>query len=647
MLRLSDEAYVAETSSGVCVLTYRGLLYLDGDAAGGAEVMGALGSGQTLEQVLADVSPQRRSSAEVLARLLCEHGALIPSGTAWYAGGSGGAAFLRAVGEYSRSGLERYRRSVVFVVGSGVLAEAVAAALRESGVGEVRVILPGVTLAGQADRADLAVQVVDLRAGQDAQGRWADDRCVTDGVPLCQVAIDGVAAYWSPVEAPCEAPGLDAALRRVVALGSRADHGCTVKSVDLDGAFVAVVAAQVAHDVFRYSSGARPHTIGTMKIVDRLTLRTSEHRVVGHPYDVSARQLGDDHFRARLADLRAHRGLTRDELDEGFHAVSDGRVGPVACLDDGIADQLPLRASAVRISDPAGLLGARTVTVAGVGTDAAMAVDQARLRALAAYGSVMIDPRLLVDRHGGFISAPDADPLPVLHAVGQGAVGAFARAVDLTDGRTRLVPAHLAFPVLRAATSSEPYRVACGTAAGHSWDQAVTNALLQHCLRLTVDGHLRRSRTPGDLTPRRFEHDPTVRFCLDMLRAAELDVTLSDVTGPLGVPVVACRSGSGEYGYGCGLNLAHAVREALTGQLLRYQARKNPGLEAALATMPAPILTTSDAACRGDAARTTAQIAGLLEGAGLSPAVFALDHDPVVHEAMPYVVRVVLESADA
>ncbi|MFE4583468.1 hypothetical protein, partial [Streptomyces chartreusis] len=262
-------------------------------------------------------------------------------------------------------------------------------------------------------------------------------------------------------------------------------------------------------------------------------MRTTEHHVAVHPYEVSAHQLSDDRFRADLAVLRARRGLTLDEFDGCWSMLSDDRIGPVTRLDDEVSDQLPLKATAARISDPAGLLGARQVTVAGVGTDMAAARVQARLRALAAYSSVMIDPRLLVDRHGRFISKPDADPMPILQEAKLGRVEAFARAVDLIDGRKRLIPAHLAFPVLRTATSTRPYRIACGTAAGRDWDQALTEALLQHCLRLTTGGPLRRSTEPSSLDPHRNEHDPAVGFCLSMFRATGLDVTLHEVTGPL------------------------------------------------------------------------------------------------------------------
>jgi hypothetical protein len=323
--------------------------------------------------------------------------------------------------------------------------------------------------------------------------------------------------------------------------------------------------------------------------------------------------------------------------------VSDGRFGLVTGLDDGF-EQLPLRVSVAGVSDPCGLLGASAVTALAAGPDSDRGRAQARLNALAAYGSVVVDPRLLVDRDGVFLGASDADPVPML-ASASAARTAFVRGIDLASGRTRLVEAHKGFPVL-SMPPAEPYHVPCGTAAALSWDAALAQALAQHCLRLTVAGELRRAPEPAGLAVADFGRDPVVEYCRVMLEAAGLDVVLENVTGPLGVPVVACTSATTGTVHGCGTDLTQAAGDALLRLLLRHQSRNDPRLASAAihASLPllAPGMENTPSASSG-VGRLTAALAG----AGRFPVVFPLDHDPVLGRVMPFALRVVLEAADA
>jgi hypothetical protein len=593
VLRLGEHVYFADTPAGAYAIGYSGLLRLDGEASRAmvAELMVALGKG-------------------------------------------------------TRCGPDRYRSARVLVTGSGALVDALAVALRGSGAAMVRILSPDDAAAAvMTGELELAVVVLDPDAGLDNGGAELADACTAGGVSLSQIALDAVAAYWSPPEPPSgTAPVLGSALRRVAALNTWPAREGPGTDWATDEVFIAILARQIAQNVFRYGSEAAGSTSRYIKIVDRRTLSTSEHRVAYHPYDLPARQLDDEGFRACLADLRNGAELTREDLATRWSSVSDDRVGVVTCLHDEFSEQLPLRASAAGVSDPAGLLVPGGFTVAGVGTDSAAAYEQTRLLALAAYGSVMLDPRQLVDRHGSFLSAADAQALPLLRSVRRGAVEAFVRAADLTDGRTRLIPADQAFPVLRARSALGPYAIACGTAAARGWDRAVADALVQHCLRLTIRGSLKCSGSSSVLDPRDHDRDDeTIGFCLDMLRAAGIDAVLHDLTGRLAVPVVASTFGSGNTVYGCGADLRHAVREALIATLLRYQAHRNPGLAAAWATTRTAGLAAADlVSARRDAAR----LADALDRVGRPPAVFVLDHDHAVHGAVPYIVRVVLGGDD-
>jgi imidazole glycerol phosphate synthase subunit HisF len=76
-----------------------------------------------------------------------------------------------------------------------------------------------------------------------------------------------------------------------------------------------------------------------------------------------------------------------------------------------------------------------------------------------------------------------------------------------------------------------------------------------------------------------------------MVKAAGLDLTLRDITGPVQVPVVACASPGQPALYGAGEHRAQAVAEALTGALFHYQLRRDPALKAAVGAAAPPIWT--------------------------------------------------------
>jgi hypothetical protein len=240
-----------------------------------------------------------------------------------------------------------------------------------------------------------------------------------------------------------------------------------------------------------------------------------------------------------------------------------------------------------------------------------------------------------VGKNGTFLGPREGDATRLLESVRDGSVEAFVRAIDLLDGRERLLPAQQAFPALR---TPRPSLASCGTSAAVEWRQALTDGLLQHCVRLAVSGSAAQARQAPDLAAEDFDRDSGVRFLAAMVKAARIDLTLHDITGPLGVPVVACASTSGLAVYGSGVTLTEAVREALTAALFRYQLQCDPVLKAAISTAT-PANWTNPAAL---ASLSPEGLVHALTSQVYTPSVFALDHDQAVHEAFPWVLRVIL-----
>src|SRR5262249_32375531 len=159
------------------------------------------------------------------------------------------------------------------------------------------------------------------------------------------------------------------------------------------------------------------------------------------------------------------------------------------------------------------------------------------------------------DGDGTFLCETGSDAKRALARVRSGSIDALVRAIDLSDGREVLLPAERVFPMLRRRRAA---RIPCGTSAACDWRGALVHGLLQHSVRLTVAGLASRR---GEIMPIRMEEydwDPVVHFLAAMVRAAGVELDLADVTGPLGVPVVACRSSSGSTVYGGGSRLVDA-----------------------------------------------------------------------------------------
>jgi ribosomal protein S12 methylthiotransferase accessory factor YcaO len=132
------------------------------------------------------------------------------------------------------------------------------------------------------------------------------------------------------------------------------------------------------------------------------------------------------------------------------------------------------------------------------------------------------------------------------------------------------------------------------------------------------------------LTTADFDHDPAGRYLAAMVKAAGLEIKLHQLTGPVGIPVVACAPTSGQPVYGAGAQLVDAIREALTAALYSYQRHLDPALRAAAPAPPA-IWTdpTSSAQLDPD------QLVHALTNLGYTPSIFALDHDRAFHERSP------------
>jgi hypothetical protein len=606
---LTKNAYFARTDDGSFLLSYDALLRLDETVPQEVvvSVMAALTDGRAFQEAAARLPAEQQAAARDLLGILREHGLIVATA-------ADRSAELSALPQWHTGDLS------LLVIGGGPLATGLAASLRQCGL-SVRVLA-----AAHADMASEPATCQDIAVLGAALG---------NGALLCHVAAhnDGVCWSFGDIRGQAPAAPILAAFRRM------ASSGAATASFDGPGTRIpgetvtAIAAKQIAHGILR-ASQARPPAKG-VTFLDRRTLSTSAHNVAVHPYDVPARQRTPDDVRRDLRTLETGPPLPREELAQRWGRLADERFGVFADLDDTEFRQLPLKVISARVSDTCNLLSAPPAAV-GAGIDRESARERAILHGLAAYGSIVVDPRLLSGMDGAFLYPREGDATRLLRSVRAGSVDAFVRAFDLADGRERLLPAQRAFPVLRTRGDAT---VPCGTSAAPEWRQALTHGLLQHCVRLTVSDSSAQARQPVALAWEDFDHDSGVQFLAAMIKAAGIGPTLHDITGPAGVPVVACVSTSGETVYGGGAQLVDAIREALTAALFRYQLRCDPLLKAAMPMVTSAIWTNPASPASLDPDR----LVGTLTNLGYTPSVFALDHDQAVHETFPYMLRVILE----
>jgi hypothetical protein len=603
---LKEHAHFAQTGAGSFVLTYQGLLRLDETVPREVvyPVMRALTDGQSFQDACAELPAEQQAPARDLLAILAHHGLMVATRTA------------RSWGLAPLSG-RHVSDQPLAICGDEALATGLAAALRQCGLNARAVA--SADASATAEATGLAMQMPGVAA--------------PGSTLLCHVAENDDGLCWSFAGARGQAPVAPAhsAVRRAASLGAAAPSGG--RGAPIPDATVATIAAhQIARGMLCTCPARTP--AGKVTFLDRRTLRTTACSVAAHPYDLPAKQQTHEESRRDHEELRDGPPLRRSELAQRWQGLSHERFGVFAGPDDAQLRQLPLNVTVVRLSDPCGLLPA-PAAVAGAGIDAEGAWERAIIRALAAYGSMVVDPRLLVDSNGTFLGPREGGATALLRSVRDGSVDAFVRVSDLTDGRERLLPAQQAFPVLGNLRASP---VPCGAAAGLHWRQALTHGLLQHCIRLTIRDSPPQARKPSALAAAQFDHDPGVRYLAAMVKAAGIDLTLRDITGAAGVPVVACATASGDTVYGGGMDQVEAVREALTATLLRYQRRCDPVLRAATATPPSTAWTNPASAVPGPDLLIHA-----LTSLGYTPSVFALDHDQAVREVFPCILRVTVQ----
>ncbi|MEJ8654556.1 hypothetical protein WKI65_42630 [Streptomyces sp. MS1.AVA.3] len=532
-------------------------------------------------------------------------------------------AFIDYHGDSAARRFETYRDSEMVVVGAGpVFVSLVCSALR-SGVRNLRAVHaeepvtnterlaeltaeaavrdPAQTVShipyGEEELERIIGQADAVLHGADGSGvdraMWLDGLCRESGTLLVQGLVMDDVAWLGPAGDDWRSAWLRLDAR-----------GPFRPNTFLTGPAAAVVASHLGLAAFTALTGiadSKKAVDGarTVTRIDLETLRTSTHAFLPHPAAAPARPETREEFTRRLERLGATAPLDNDTFSQRAARCFDPYVGVLSALDEGEFTQVPLNVT------EAVARAVSTVPVHGAGTGFAEARRDAALRGLASYAAHHPDAR----RYGP-----------------GGTVWGWA----LDERRAEAVAASRV-----CATDHET-----GVAARLSWDEAVADGVAQHCVRLAL-----RDVAQGRSRPRRVRLKPDAlapgaRQLLDLLSASRGSVEVADIGGALGVPVLAWWQGGRPAAATCG---EEAVVEGLRAVLLDRQSAMTDEpvyAPARLGCLGAPV--TSDESAELPAPAGPERMVEALRSRGARPLVVPLDHDPAVHELLPFLVRVVI-----
>jgi hypothetical protein len=618
-VQLPDDVYCVESSRGVLFLTQRGTVEITGASVYQwfNRIAPYLDGSYSLAELTARLPEERRDFAEKLVTALLDRGIV----------------------RETRPGEERGVDAVVAVVGAGPLRPAVVRAFGLAGVQVVSEPRPD-DLPRLLEAADLVVHVTGRPAVAETE---AVERVCRDAkLPLAQLASGGNEAWLCPA-------GSTPGWRRLA--GGPATWAGDAPAEPSPAAAV-VVAGQVVQDTVDYLTGTRSAgPAGRMVRIGLDNLRSDMHRFLPHPFGVRAgagAQSAAD-FMAGLAELENAPRLSEEQFSRRAAGCVDSRTGVLGEITEGDFAQLPLHVATAAVADPARLLGPGVPAplVTGMGPDFGTARYETALRGLAAYASLMLDPRLLLDSSGRALLAPGDDPADALRALCSGELAGYLWANEPATGRAMLIGAGEVFPVL--CDRSVPYRPPCGVAAGYSWAEAVGAALVQHCARLTIaeaaaSGQDVPGRTEPPIDLQTAPLDRVAVNYLALLEAIGEPFGLHDVTGSLGVPAFAGTMSGKTVAYGCAASTGDALRHGLMQLLAHHQARSNGQPEYAPPEVPGIRFGPPDEGATAVPRSRSLGVRDLvasLRATGHAPAVLPLNHDRSLGAIMPYIARVV------
>jgi bacteriocin biosynthesis cyclodehydratase domain-containing protein len=565
---------------------------------------------RSIETLTASLPPGRRDAVVRLVGMLADQGVVqeadgelphnLPGPV--LAAAANEIAYIDSSRGSGRHHFGRFRATRLLVLGPAAATTLIADAARKLGMVAVDTG-PGDPTAALLQSHDVVVAC----EGADRAFRMAalNRTCRESGRTLLPVVVVGGVAWIGPVVEPGVAGCWECAWRRLDAreggggLGPR-PFGPPAAG---DRPLVAgpnsseILAGRTTFELFKLVTGS-----GTLQVdrgLVRLELGTGlSRRHHFHPHPL-CQACGDTTTRTALQLKARWSALSAGDHQDGEELLSlsddlvDASCGILRSLGEDDLPQLPLRATRALVAGPSADGGEPSVVVEAGETRSAGRAGAVR-RALASYGQALWRSQMT-------------------HPHGSDGTWAW----DLVGD----APAFW-----RPEPPLGPRRLA--TAAGSTWAEAITAALVDHCARRLVEA------VPGRVWPvidleAAGRSDPDIAWASRVATTIGVRAALLDTTTGLGIPSVTATVDGAQVVHAAAPSLARATWLALEAVIARRQLGRGGEAEARV-----------DPGCAGpDASRALAR---RLWEVGWKALAIPTDQDRAVTAVCPYLVTVAL-----
>lgn len=495
--------------------------------------------------------------------------------------------------------------------------------------------------------------VLHLAAWPLLERAWLLNRlCVEQGKILQQAVLVDDQAWLGPLVRPEHEGCWECAWRRLQANQPQLAGTGPVSSRprSLGESQATVLANRLLFPVFQHiTQSGTSEPANQASVVDLTTFLSERHAFSPHPACQSCqRPVTRDAagFLAQIQQLSQHAPLDPDGFLEDVATCVDESLGLFTALEAGHFAQAPLAVYRARLANPDDqrVSPAETRDVIAVSVYARDASIRTAQKACEHFAAACVEPRRLLSalfaRQAGVPVIPASQLL-----VPEGRLLEDERwswALALETNQAVLLPAGSLFSLSTR-----------GVASGLTWEEAVCQALLDWCAYLTVE----------QLTG---TQEPYPRLDLDgapltaagahlyrLLQASGEPFAFYDVTGSLGVPVVATCLRDRVVAYSAHCDLAQALRLGLEQALQQYQSELFQQPEYALAAvpdLPQRLRGTQVSGARYALPESwpvrREWLLQRLQSSGLSAFVVPLDHEPTLARPLPFLVRVLMASSE-
>ena len=601
-------------------------------------------------------------------------------------------AFIESFQSSAAYRFEDFRNKHLLLIGSGPGFAALVQASLQCGVKQISAIVTPEAEAGANVRQDVldvatryaseqTVQLLDALAWENeaevratlqaydailhvaerpvlARAQLLNRLCVELQKPLLQAIVVKDYAWVGPLVCPETGACWECAWRRLQAnltelpdqCSSDAflDQAATVGNRTLTQPEATVIANRMLFVLFQhFTQTGSPETAGKISAIDLTTLLSENHAFLPHPHCLASQHPVAQtaaRFLEHIQHLQRQDPIDLNVFVENFIGCVDEKSGPFTAFDNTRFVQAPLAVYQVTLANsfwnerPAEALA---VSAASIDTrDAGIRTAQ---KACEWYAAHLMDQRRLPSpeiRQQESFPTISADQLVGIEAPAP-ENDAWTWALDLQTQQASLVPAAAVFSALP--------RQERGVAAGQTWEEALCLALLDQCNYLTVEQLQNTQQVYPQVDLENVSMTPEGTHLYRLLKAADAQITVYDVTGPLGVPTLATCLGEKVVAYTTHCADTQALDLGLTQALQYYQAEQfqQPDYRPApVADFPLRLrgdqFVVPGTPCQEAWSERLARLLQQVQAGGFSALAVPLNHDPALARVLPFIARVLL-----